>query len=361
MSEDSAHFSSNGLTLPLLEHLKRHPKRLVFPEGEDIRLLHVAEYLVGQEAVIPILLGRREVIVNMAKEAGICLRFIRIIEPEKSSDFELFCERFTRVEKMKGNDPGNVQEIMKSPFNFASMMALYGQADAVLAGNLHGSAPVFRAVSRYKKEPEQGNPLFAISVVVCEHLKKLGGDGIFFIADAGVSPVPGVSDMAYYAVETGKMARHILGRPVQVSMISASTNGSIPGVPSQRAHAAAVLAQSQLEQLNIGEHITVEGEIQIDAALSPAAYNMRVQHSVLRKPSDVLIFPTLDSADIARKLLAMLPGVSEYGMVIQDILFPIAEVSRLATIDQIYGASLLVANEAIQFHELYPNGQALLY
>ena len=216
-------------------------------------------------------------------------------------------------------------------------------------------------MSRYKKEPEQGNPLFAISVVVCEHLKKLGGDGIFFIADAGVSPVPGVSDMAYYAVETGKMARHILGRPVQVSMISASTNGSIPGVPSQRAHAAAVLAQSQLEQLNIGEHITVEGEIQIDAALSPAAYNMRVQHSVLRKPSDVLIFPTLDSADIARKLLAMLPGVSEYGMVIQDILFPIAEVSRLATIDQIYGASLLVANEAIQFHELYPNGQALLY
>lgn len=361
MSEDSAHFSGNGLTCPLLEHLKRHPKRLVFPEGEDIRLLRVAEFLVRQEAIIPILIGRKEIIVNMAKEHGISLKFVRIIEPEKSSDFELFCERFTRVEKMKGNDPGNVREIMKSPFNFASMMALYGQADAVLAGNLYGGAPVFRAVSRYKKNPEQGNPLFAISVVVCEDLKRFGGDGIFFMADTGISPVPSVSDMAYYAVETGKMARHILGRPVQVSMISASTNGSVPGVPSQRAHAAAVLAQSQLEQLNIQEHITVEGEIQIDAALSPEAYNMRVQHSVLRRPSDVLVFPTLDAADIAKRLMSMLPSVSEYGMIIQDVLFPIAEVPRLSTIEQIYGAALLVANEAIQFHELYPNGQALLY
>ncbi len=361
MSEDTVYFPNNGLTHPLLEHLKRHPKRLVFPEGEDVRLLRVAEFLVQQEAIIPILLGRKEVIVGMAEKYGISLQFVRVIEPQKTSDFDLFCERFERVEKMKGNVPVNVREIVSLPFNYAALMTLYGQADAVLAGNLYGGAPVFRAVSRYKRDPQLGNPLFTISVVVCDELKRFGGDGIFFMADTGMALAPSVEDLAYYAVETGMMARHILGRPVQVSLVSSSTNGSRPSPISQKVHAAAVLAQSKLlDEQNISD-ISVEGEIQIDAALSPEAYNMRVQRSALRRPSDVLIFPSLDAADIATRMLTMLPSVSEYGLVIRDVLFPVAEVPRLSSMEHIYGTALLIANEAIKFHELYPDGIDFLY
>jgi phosphotransacetylase len=101
--------------------------------------------------------------------------------------------------------------------------------------------------------------------------------------------------------------------------------------------------------------------MQVDAALSPEAYQVRVRHSVLRRPSDVLIFPTLDAADLSKRFVGLLPSVKEYGMILKDILFPIAEVPRLATEESIFGTSLIVANQAIRFHQLYPDGVAPLY
>jgi phosphotransacetylase len=356
------HILCNELTKPLLDNLKRHPKRIVFPEGEDVRLLKVAEQLVSEQAILPILIGRKDVIRKLAEDEHISLKYVRIISPEKSSDFDLFCERYERAEKMNGMAVPNVRELMKEPLRFACMMALYGQADGIVAGNsMVGGASVFRAVSRYRRSQEADQPLFGVSVMVIDDFKKFGGEGIVFMADTGITPVPTVENMAYYAVQTGKMARHLLGRPVQVSMVSASTLGSIPSVPSNRARAAVELANSVLARELLTHDISVEGEMQVDAALSPEAYQVRVRHSVLRRPSDVLIFPTLDAADLSKRFVGLLPSVKEYGMILKDILFPIAEVPRLATEESIFGTSLIVANQAIRFHQLYPDGVAPLY
>lgn len=351
----------NDFTKPILEHLKRHPKRVVFPEGEDVRLLRVAERCIREEAIVPILLGRKEIIRNMAERENISLKYIRIIEPEKSSDFNLFCERYERAELMNGIKLDNVRSIVAEPMKFAAMMALYGQADAVVAGNKLGAGPIFRAVMKYRKHADQNKPLFSISILVIEDFKKYGGDGILFMADTGVNPVPTVEDMAYYAVETGKLARHVLGHPVQVSMLSASTNGSVPGVPSNRVRAATTLARQVLKEECLNEDILVEGDIQMDAAISPCAYNVRVQHSLLRRSSDVLIFPTLDAADICKKSLQLMPGVTGYGLVLEDIIFPVAQVPRLSSEETIFGTALIVALQAIHFHQLYPEGVATIY
>ena len=361
MKENPVFPPLNDFTRPILDHLKRHPKRVVFPEGEDVRLLHVAQRCVEEEAIVPILLGRKEIIKRMAEREGISLKFVRIIEPEKSSDFNLFCERYERAEAMKGNKIDNVKRVMTDPMKFASMMALYGQADAVVAGNRLGAAPVFRAVMKYRKHTELNKPLFSISVLVIEEFKKYGGDGIFFMADTGVTPVPAVEDMAYYAVETGKLARHVLGHPVQVSMLSASTNSSVPGIPSDRVRAATTLARQLLTNECLNADILVEGDIQMDAAISPCAYNVRVQHSLLRRSSDVLIFPTLDAADICKKALQLMPGVTGYGLILEDIIFPIAQVPRLSNEETLFGTSLIVALQAVHFHQLYPQGVAPIY
>ena len=87
----------NDFTGPLLDNLKRHPKRIVFPEGEDVRVLRVSERFVAEQAGVPILLGRKEVIRRMAEMNGISLKFVRIIEPEKSSDLQMFCDRYERA------------------------------------------------------------------------------------------------------------------------------------------------------------------------------------------------------------------------------------------------------------------------
>lgn len=351
----------NDFTRPLLEQLKRHPKRIVFPEGEDVRILRVAERLVAEQAIAPILIGKRDRIRRLAEENGISLKYIRITSPTENSDFQLFCERYERAELMQGRNPGDVPRLLEDPTRFACMMALYGQVDAVVAGNLYGNGPVYRAVMKYKTHPEPNKPLFAISVLVVEDYKKYGGNTIFFMADTEVTPVPSVESAAYCAVETGKFARHIMGRPIQVSMISASTNRSVPGVPSERVRAATVLAQSIIDEQNLAADIRVEGDIQVDAAINPEAYNLRVQHSLLRKPSDVLIFPTLDAADIAKKFLTMMPSVQNYGFFLQEILFPVAHIARLADEERIFGTTLAVASQAIQFHELYPEGVADIY
>lgn len=361
MKENTNFLPLNDFTRPILKHLKNHPKRLVFPEGEDVRLLRVAQRLVEEEAVIPILIGRKAVIHRMAEMEGVSLRYVRILEPEKSSDLDMFCEMYERVEAMRGNKVNNVRQLMVEPMRFAAMMALYGQADAVAAGNKLGAGPIFRSVMKYRKHEDTNKPLFGISVLVIEDFKKYGGDGILFMADTGVTPVPTVENMAYYAVETGKMARHLLGHPVQISMLSASTNGSVPGVPSDRVRAATMLARSILQDEILTEDIKVEGDIQFDAAISPAAYNVRVQHSTLRRSSDVLIFPTLDSADICKKAILLLPHVVGYGLILEDIIFPVAQIPRLASDECIFGTALIVAHQAIQFHQLYPQGVAPLY
>ena len=144
----------NDFTGPLLDNLKRHPKRIVFPEGEDVRVLRVSQRFVEEQAGAPILLGRREVITRMAEMNGISLKFVRIIEPEKSSDLQMFCDRYERAEQMFGNGlPMNTREIVSEPVHFAAMMVLYGQADAIVAGNMKRVASVFRAVNKYRQDP----------------------------------------------------------------------------------------------------------------------------------------------------------------------------------------------------------------
>ena len=353
----------NDFTGPLLDNLKRHPKRIVFPEGEDVRVLRVSERFVAEQAGVPILLGRKEVIRRMAEMNGISLKFVRIIEPEKSSDLQMFCDRYERAEQMFGNGlPMNTREIVSEPVHFAAMMVLYGQADAIVAGNMKRVASVFRAVNKYRQEPVPTKPLFAISIVlVPEFAKKFGGRGIYFLADTGVTPDPTVENMAYFAVETAKMARHMLGKSVRVAMLSASTAGSVPELAADRTRAATALARSMVQKDCLNNEISVEGEIQIDAALSPDSYSVRVHRNSMLQPSDVWVFPTLDAADISKKLLCMMPSVYNYGLILGGLLFPIAQLPRLTDEDRMFGTALVVGNEAIKFPLLYPQGGAPLY
>lgn len=353
----------NDFTGPLLDNLKRHPKRIVFPEGEDVRVLRVSEKFVQEQAGVPILLGRKEVIKRMAEMNGISLHFVRIIEPQKSSDLQMFCDRYERAEQMFGNGlPMNTREIVSEPVHFASMMVLYGQADAIVAGNMKRVASVFRAVNKYRHDPTPSKPLFAISIVlVPEFAKQFGGKGVYFLADTGVTADPTVENMAYFGLETAKMARHMLGKTVRVAMLSASTSGSVPEISANRTRAAAALAQSIVDRECLNADIIVEGEIQIDAALSPDSYSVRVKRSSMMQPSDVWIFPTLDAADISKKLLCMMPSVRNYGLILGGLLFPIAQLPRLTDEERMFGTALVVGNEAIKFHLLYPQGVAPLY
>ncbi|MBJ7286038.1 MAG: hypothetical protein JHD00_13175, partial [Akkermansiaceae bacterium] len=118
--------SGSSLTRHLLDQLRRHPKRVVFTEGEDIRVLQAAARLVAEEAVAPILLGNRDRIRALAAANDISLKFVHIIDPPLASDFKLFCQRVENMARYRTMQIGNPAEIVARPHYFGALMVQYG-------------------------------------------------------------------------------------------------------------------------------------------------------------------------------------------------------------------------------------------
>ena len=347
--------SGNNVILHLLEQLRRHPKRVVFTEGEDIRVIEAAARLVKEEAVAPILLGNRERIRALAAAHSIPLKFVHIIDPPHASDFGLFCQRVENMARYRTMQIANPQDIVARPHYFGALMVQYGQADAIVGGNQAMPAAYFRALLHTIKPLPNVPKIFGVSILVGSHLKNLGGSGILMLADSALIPNPDVNELAAIAVETGKLALHFLGRKPHVAMLSHSTKGSAGTPDARRMAAAASLAQSEV--LKNFLEIDIEGELQADVALDASAAEIKLPGAQARPPADVLVFPNLDAAHIALKLLQHVAGAQTYGQFILGLSRPAAQVPRTSTPETIYGTALAIAVEAIKFHQLYPDGE----
>ena len=339
MSTDSFFPDANPLTAKLYNTLKRHPKRIVFADGEDIRVIRVAARMVSMEIGVPILLGNKEAIRKMAADENIPMNFVSVIEPAKSCELELFCSRLKKVARYQGRDIANPCELMGRPHNFGAMMVQYGHADGMIAGNNSMPATVFRAAM----------------IMVAPHLKHFGRDGILFMADCGVIPEPNVQQLASIAVETGKLARHFLGRTPHVAMLSHSTKGSAGTNSAKKMAAASELARKMVRDGYLD--MDISGEIQADVALDPSAAEVKLPDSQIREPADVLVYPNLDAGHIALKLLQHCGGAQNYGQLIMGLARPTAQVPRTVSEETLLGTAAIVGTEAIKFNDLFLEGQ----
>jgi phosphate acetyltransferase len=347
--------TGNSITRHLIEQLRRHPKRVVFTEGEDIRVILAAARLVEAEAVAPILLGNRERIREIAASHGVSLKFIHIIDPPLASDFELFCKRVENMARYRTLQSVNPAEIVARPHYFGALMVQYGQADAIVGGNQALPAAYFRALLHTIKPLPTVPKIFGVTLLTGSHLKHVGGSEILFLADCGLNPNPDVAELAAIAIETGKLAHHFLGRKAFVAMLSHSTKGSASTPDAQRMVAAASLAQDIA--LREFLDISIEGELQADVALDPSAAEIKLPAAEARPTADVLVFPNLDAAHISLKLLQHVAGAEVYGQLILGLSRPAAQVSRTASTEVIFGTAAAIAVEAIKFHQLYPDGE----
>ena len=344
--------AANPVTSQLLEQLRRHPKRVVFTDGEDLRVLQVAARLVAEQAVAPILLGDRDRIRALAAANGVSLRFIHLIDPPKSGDFKLFCQRVENIARYRTLQTADPAEIVARPLYFGALMVQYGQADAIVSGNHSSPAAFYRALIQTIKPLPHVTKIFATTLIQGAHLSNLGGNGLLFLADCGLIPCPTVEELASIALETGKLARHFLGRPPRVALLSHSTKGSASTPDAKRMAAAAALARSQAAAEFLD--IEIEGELQADVALDPAAAEIKLPGADARSSADVLVFPNLDAADISLKLLEHCAGAQTYGQIILGLARPAALVSATASVETLFGTAAAVAVEAIKYHLLYP-------
>jgi len=339
----------------LLDQLRRHPKRVVFTEGEDIRVIEAAARLVKEEVVAPILLGNRERIHALAAEHGIPMHFIHTINPPSSTDFGLFCQRVQNMDRYRSLQLGKPEEIVARPHYFGALMVQYGQADAIVGGNQGTPAGYFRALLQTIKPLPNVPKMFGVSILTGSHLNNLGSSGILLLADCAMIPNPDVNELAAIALETGKLAYHFLGRKPLVAMLSHSTKGSAGTPDARRMAAAAALAQAEASKQFL--EIEIEGELQADVAIDPSAAEIKLPAASGRPTADVLVFPNLDAAHIAMKLLRHIAGAQTYGQLILGLARPAAQIPRTSTVESIFGTAAAVAVEAIKFHQLYPDGE----
>ena len=244
-------------------------------------------------------------------------------------------------------------ETIIRPHYFGAMMVQYGHADAIVGGNQAIPAAYFRALLRNIKPLANVPRIFGVTMLVAPHFPLLGEDGVVFLADTGLIPEPDITQLSTIAIETGKLARHFLGRAPTVALLSHSTKGSSTTREALKIAAATALAKDRVTAEFLEIHL--DGELQADVAVDPKAAETKLPDAGIRKSADVLVFPNLDAAHISLKLLQHLAGAQNYGQLILGLSRPAAQVPRTASVETIFGTAAAVAVEAIKRHELYPD------
>jgi phosphate acetyltransferase len=340
-----------GFIETVFEKLRRHPKRIVFPDGELPRVIRAAEIFYQRQLGVPILLGRRDVIKQIASEENIRLDRVGIIDPANSSELPIFCQRLERIERYRKVELKDSREIMSKPNYFGAMMIQYSMADAMVGGASSTGGAILRPVLLLVKPLPHADVISACTIVELQNTA-FGDDGVLFFADTGVVPDPTMQQLATIGVQTGLLARQVFGHRPRVAMLSFSTKGSTRTAATQKIAGAVELARHIAEKVNAD--MSIDGEMQADAALVPALAEIKMADSPVGGKANVLVFPDLNSGNIAMKLVQILGGANTYGQIFTGLSRPVADIPRGASPDNIASVAALVGLQAIEYRSLYP-------
>jgi len=338
------------LLTKLIERLQRHPKRIVFSEGADPRVLQAARQWVTRRMGAPILLGERALIKATASRLSLDLKGMRIIEPRKSEDFATFVEQLEALKTERGLMIPDTREAVADSGYFATMMLLNAQADGMVGGATVSAASALRPL--FQIIPRQEHVQTASSLMIIDwDEKKIGADGSLFLSDCGVIPEPTAEQLCDIALSTAMIARHLTNEIPRVAMLSYSSksNSQHPAIVKMRratelARAKALAASLPME---------IEGELQVDAALDVTIAAAKQISGPVAGHANVLIFPDLNSGNIAFKLIQLLAGANTFGQIITGLNRPSAEISRGASAHDVFGAAAVVGCQAIDRRLLF--------
>ena len=341
----------------VIEKLQRHPKRVVFPEGEEPRILQAARQFYALRLGAPIVLGDEEKIKEAAASVNVSLDHIRVINPARSEDLDNFARRFHALRREKGMRATEAREAMMQVNYYGAMMLAMHQADGLISGASHITGSVLRPLFQIVKLAPDIQTASSCMIMEVED-SRVGQDGVLFMADCGVIPDPNVEQLADIAVSTARVARHMLGIRPRVALLSFSTKGSASHPSVGKVQAATAQARRKAEQMRV--EADFEGELQVDAALVPEIAERKLKDSPVAGKANVLIFPDLNSGNIASKLVRIVGRANAYGQILQGLNRPAADVSRGSNAHDILGVAAVVAVQATHYQELYPGADARL-
>jgi phosphate acetyltransferase len=341
----------------VIDKLQRHPKRIVFPEGTEPRVLQAARQFFSLRLGVPILLGDPARIKETAASLSVSLEGIRLINPAESEDLDNFARRFERLRHAQGLKGFEAREAMLQPNYFGAMMLAMHQADGFVAGTNQVTAAVLRPLFQIIKAAPQTATVSSCVVMELEDTR-FGEDGVLFMADCGVIEEPSVEQLADIAVSTAQLARHLLGIRPRVALLSFSTKGSSNHPSAGKVQAATALAEKKA--LERGLDADFDGELQADTALVPEIAARKLPDARIAGNANVLIFPDLNSGNIASKMTRHIARANTYGHIVLGLDRPAADVTRGSNARDILGVAAIVGVQSIDYQKLYPGaGESL--
>lgn len=322
------------------ENAKKHNQRIVLPESLEERTLTAADIITREGIADIILLGNPSKINSKAESLGLKhITECSIIDPENNPKKNEYAEVMVEIRKKKGLTLDQAYELLKDPLYLATVMIKCGDADGEVAGADNATGSVLRPAFQYVKT------MPGISVVSGAFLmflkdKQYGEDGLMVFADCAVHPNPTASELAEIAVATGKTTRSIAGIEPRIAMLSFSTKGSAKHEMVDKVREATELAKK------MDPSLMIDGELQADAAIVEAIGKSKAPESKIAGKANVLIFPTLETGNIAYKLVQRLANAEAVGPVLQGMAAPINDLSRGCSVDDIVNLVAITANQA---------------
>ena len=325
----------------LVEILKANPRKIVYTEGSDARILAAASRLKKDGFLTPILVGNVEEVTAAAEKGGFDIEGLEIIDPlnyEKMDDMVN-----TMVELRKGKmTPEECRAALSKGNYFGTMLVKMGVADSLLGGATYSTADTVRPALQLVKTKKGANLVSSCFILV-------RGDEMLAMGDCAINidyqdkldkegnvVLSAAAQLAEVAVETAKTAK-AFGIDPKVAMLSYSTKGSGKGASVDRVREATAIAKE------MAPDVAIDGEMQFDAAVSPVVGQLKFPGSAVAGYANTFIFPEIQSGNIGYKIAQRLGGFAAYGPILQGLNAPINDLSRGCDAEEVYQMSIITA------------------
>ena len=325
----------------LIEILKANPRKIVFPEGTDARILEAAARLKKDGFLTPVLIGNVDEVKAAAAKGGFDIEGLEIIDPATYPDMDKFVDDFVALRKGKATAEDARAMLQKSNY-FGTMLVKEGLADSLLGGATYSTADTVRPALQLVKT-KKGSNLVSSCFILAR------GDEMIAMGDCAINisyedkkdkdgnvVLTAAQQVAEVAVETARTAK-VFGIDPKIAMLSFSTKGSGKGPgPELMRNATAIVKETHPE-------LACDGEMQFDAAVSPVVGQLKFPGSPVAGYANTFIFPEIQSGNIGYKIAQRLGGYEAYGPILQGLNAPINDLSRGCNAEEVYLMSIITA------------------
>jgi malate dehydrogenase (oxaloacetate-decarboxylating)(NADP+) len=322
----------HGVMRIMIHKAQQRPKRVVFPEGEESKILRAAQILIDEKIAVPILLGREAVIRQRMADLHLTLHSAVIVDPPQSGERSRYADQLYRLRQRKGVTPKEAASLILNHNYFGSIMVAVGDADALVGG----------LTQHYPGTIRPGLEVIPIR----PGLRRVSGlymlitlKGVYFFADATVNIEPSAEDLAEIAISAAETAERFNVKP-RVALLSFSNFGSARHPLADKVRKAVELIKRRAPQL------MVDGEMQGDTAVTPEIIERDYPFSSLKGGANVLIFPNLEAGNVAYTLLARLGGADAIGPILMGLSKPVHVLQRGAEVNEIVNVAAIAVVDA---------------